>query len=1277
MFCEATTTTQPLLFEEYVRKDINQLSEVLKESKVNNKYVDKPLYQCLSDVLKSSSKHAPKKQISELPKDAIFRDFGSGGETNLDNCKELEKLQLKKDENERNSMPKLIELNQHFDELTNDRKLGGAIFGEEDVDAYCEEIKDPKEEMRDYYKYNVKHKSETLSFPIHKTCKSEWANRLFKVISFLNIFGLFRSTKNSYHPTVPGLRVNVEFKKDAALPFFKPTKVAGEHQEQFYNLIQQASTQGVFKEVKESNVKYSIPVFSVPKKNGDRRLILDFKRMQRGASINTAIKMNNVSYPTIKEIVESVSKFKYVTTADVSNCFWSFQLTEQSSYKFTACLPTMDHLGPDKQLPSCVRITRIPMGCKISTVVVTAFFSLFRDSLYKRLRPHNKSVFKFYIDDTFLCSNSVSEHLEALAEYFKLADSMNLKLPPEKIRLFSSGSFNCLGFKIKNGGIELDSSYRDTIKKFTPENITTKRAYQALMGIVCWVSQSNPKILVSFANMTHICKKGEPGKADKIVWDREAVEALEQVKKQVSFSMPRHRIDVEPSPKGPFGACLVIQTDSSMRCGGYTVHQCQQNKKHGKSDEPLVLVDFGVKIYPQSWSGKSISEKESIMVVFVLQKLKAFLLSDRFAVIIRTDNSTLLHILRGSIRSTLHAACLNLLADRARWCYWDHVTDKNMGIPDGLSRLFEEKPYEIPKQMPFLQFLEKRFEHLEKSGEMVRFPDRQAGTRGKKQVRGQINRIIMSNCQTYTGLKSYYQNLSTINFVSNNGQNKYYASIMRNICYKSNTAKKGKKTLDEIRESQLEYDLERQKSNKTLMECLTKSVKFTEDDEVIENVENYEREKEMTNINDELGIGNKNSDEIVIIDEDNEKVIEIDDDELDDDKAEKIIENVNPTSETSTQIHSSSKKRNHWQENYDSFTKSSKEFSEHRKSGEKLNSADEKFLVEAARMPLLKMHTQNKLHRSTNECKEMFDLNNQECEALDELIKSCALCKRFKYEHRDSAKPITTPSSWIPATPLCVFSGDIFQMPESKVKGRNQVYNYFLAITDITSGFIFSAPIESKAASDVKVALGSFIQSIGCAGGLLCFDQDSTIQSKEIISFLKSHRFNTRLMEKGGNTIAEVAGGLAIKRRLAVAENDWPTAMVAVVAELNVKRRPGRLNFSPYNLVFSKAIDMDFYRGTLRSQYPQLTNISVDFQRLQKHSMDLRLYRFNKHGLRIGDKVSVRSKDVWDLSRQYVVREMDERGLYLELFSIDEKRVSKAEATRYSLNRSWKDVRRS
>ena len=111
---------------------------------------------------------------------------------------------------------------------------------------------------------------------------------------------------------------------------------------------------------------------------------------------------------------------------------------------------------------------------------------------------------------------------------------------------------------------------------------------------------------------------------------------------------------------------------------------------------------------------------------------------------------------------------------------------------------------------------------------MVRFPDKQTGTRGKKQVRAQINRILMSNCQTYTGMTNQYRNLSTMNFVTNNGQNKYYASIMRNICYKSKTAEKSKDTLDEIRESQVEYDLERQKSNKALMDGLTKTVKFKE-----------------------------------------------------------------------------------------------------------------------------------------------------------------------------------------------------------------------------------------------------------------------------------------------------------------------------------------------------------------------------------------------------------------------------------------------------------------
>ena len=274
---------------------------------------------------------------------------------------------------------------------------------------------------------------------LQKECKKVWMERLFRIMSFLGLFGLFQNTKNRYHPTIPGLRVNIQFKKDAALPFFKPTKVAGEHQEQFYNLIQTALTQGVFKEIKEANVKYSIPVFSVPKKNGDRRLILDFKRMQMGASINTAIKMSNVAYPKIQDIVDMVSKYKYVTTADVSNCFWSFRLTEESSFKFTACLPKMDQLGPDKQIPTCVRITRLPQGCKISTVVVTAFFNLFQECLYKRLKPNNKSVFVGYIDDHFICSNTISEHLEALVEYFKLADSLNLKLPPEKMRLFSAG----------------------------------------------------------------------------------------------------------------------------------------------------------------------------------------------------------------------------------------------------------------------------------------------------------------------------------------------------------------------------------------------------------------------------------------------------------------------------------------------------------------------------------------------------------------------------------------------------------------------------------------------------------------------------------------------------------------------------------------------------------------------------------------------------------------------------------------------------------------------
>jgi len=904
---------------------------------------------------------------------------------------------------------------------------------------------------------------------------------------------------------------------------------------------------------------------------------------------------------------------------------------------------------------------------------------MLKETIYNRLKKFkNNSKMFAYIDDVFLCSNSLSEHMEICLEYFKICADLNLCLPPEKMRVCSSHRFSVLGFVVEDKKTKLTNNYETTILKMTPESINSLRSYQSLFGICSWLSQSNPFILDSFSKLRHIVKIDDKGETT-VVWDETAKKALAAIKINMHKTMKKHSIQTEPSPKGPFARALIIQTDASMTAGGYIVLQAQDDtwtrnsekvemgknkkvrwKKYDVKKENLQLVDFGVKFFPKNWSGRSISEKEAWTLTYVLNLYRNFLISDKFAKIIRVDNSTLLQVLRGSIRSTIHASILNLLSDQSKFTYFDHVTDSKMFIPDGLSRLFNNKGYDIPQNETFLEFLTKRFEKLENEGELVRFPrNREPGKKDKKAISWKINKIILGNIETHSRLTSDFTNNHTINFLKhskilNDCECSLQKSkmIMRNIAYKTSTNQKSREKIDEIKEQQRIFVEERTKSN----EQLRKSLDTTQ--EVID-VDEYIRNREMQKLSTEFEEGK--TDPISVFD--------IEDAE----KHKKLVEAENVEAGRDDKILAPTE--SNFTKNYKEFTKNEKKFTMERKLTEnKQDSPEKQFIMENTPKSLLEMHESLGLHRSVHECKLKFNLNKEQVAKLSEIIKNCGVCSHYKYRNAEMVHPQQLPSTLIPAIPMSMYSGDIFEMPATE-KDEAGSYRYFLGIVELTSSFIWCYPMRTKTADECKANLRLFIAHAGAGGGLLNFDADSSISSEKVKSFLKDLNFNVRIYSKSGSTAAESLIGALVKRRLSVVEKPWNEALCSVVAEINTQKRVSLLNFSAYNLLFSKEVDTHFMNGTLKTTAPNMRQIPIDYQALQRARHDMRLYNFNRKNVNIGTRVHARNKDIWETSKVYVVHQMDVNGVMLRLYSIDAKLVSKSEATRWSINRKWSEIR--
>ena len=62
---------------------------------------------------------------------------------------------------------------------------------------------------------------------------------------------LFEDTKGKYHPTIPGITVNLVFYKNSAIPCHKPPIVKPENQMAEYKLLKEALTQGLMEPIEE------------------------------------------------------------------------------------------------------------------------------------------------------------------------------------------------------------------------------------------------------------------------------------------------------------------------------------------------------------------------------------------------------------------------------------------------------------------------------------------------------------------------------------------------------------------------------------------------------------------------------------------------------------------------------------------------------------------------------------------------------------------------------------------------------------------------------------------------------------------------------------------------------------------------------------------------------------------------------------------------------------------------------------------------------------------
>ena len=191
--------------------------------------------------------------------------------------------------------------------------------------------------------------------------------------------------------------------------------------------------------IEEKPSEWASPIVMVPKKDGSKRLCVDFRK------INTVAKCPAYPIPKIQDIFRILQGSKYFTSIDLAKGFWQIGLSPESQPKtsFTTCFGQFQFI-------------RLPFGLNSSPA---AFQSTMNNVLEGLL--WNRCV--VYIDDILIFTSSFEEHVTVLRQVLQRLTRFNLKANAKKCD-FARTQLEYLGHIINSIGLAVNPKQVEAVR---------------------------------------------------------------------------------------------------------------------------------------------------------------------------------------------------------------------------------------------------------------------------------------------------------------------------------------------------------------------------------------------------------------------------------------------------------------------------------------------------------------------------------------------------------------------------------------------------------------------------------------------------------------------------------------------------------------------------------------------------------------------------------------------------------------------------------------------
>lgn len=372
----------------------------------------------------------------------------------------------------------------------------------------------------------------------------------------------------------------------------KPYRTSQKDRQTIADILSEWKHHGI---ISESTSPYASPVLLVNKSSGEKRLCVDYRKLNR-QTVTDPFPM-----PDIDSQLSTLADGNIFTTLDLSNGFLQIPLSSEAKEK--TVFVTED---------TTAKFERMPFGLKGAPGTFQRLMSI----LFKDLRKAGRV--STYLDDIIIPSLNWDDMLVSLRQVFEVLRNSKLTLKPAKC-VFGASQLDYLGFQISKGVIRPGKKV-DAIHLFPrPRDAHETR----FLGLARYFRRFIVNYALISSPLTKLTSKNTP-----FIW---------QTEQQTSFDILKTKLCAEPIVRmyNPKALITQVHTDaSSVALSGILMQ--------GDSIPDLYMVYAVSKKTTKLESKYHSSRLELYVIIWTLNRLRPYLLGIKFTVV--TDCQALVYL---------------------------------------------------------------------------------------------------------------------------------------------------------------------------------------------------------------------------------------------------------------------------------------------------------------------------------------------------------------------------------------------------------------------------------------------------------------------------------------------------------------------------------------------------------------------------------------------------------------------------------------------------------